>query len=479
MRLAKIVATLGPASSEPEMIKSLIQAGVNVFRLNFSHAQHEALRVVIQTIRNTSQTLNLPVAILGDLQGPKFRVGEFEGHHPILLEEGKTIRFVAEKAPGNAQKITTNTPQIVEELRIGDDVLLNDGLLALRVEERISQAELVCRVISGGILGEKKGINVPGLQLKNLPALTEKDKPDALFILEQQLDFIALSFVRSASDIDYLRGFLQEHAQPGQELPMIVAKIEKPQALDEIDAIIATTDAVMVARGDLGVELKPEGVPIVQKRLIAKANAAEKPVITATQMLESMIYNSTPTRAEVSDVANAVYDGSDALMLSGETAMGKFPIESVRMMGRIIEESESHFLEERRSNPPAAIEGRTYAMHEVIAQSACYAAKKARTKAIVVLSVSGQMARRISKRKPPTPILALTPQPNIFHRLCLYWGVFPLKISPLSTSSVTLQEAHQVLKTSEKLGSGDAIVFCAGKTELLDLSNTMRLLELP
>jgi pyruvate kinase len=480
MRLAKIIATLGPASQKPETIRNLLTAGVNIFRLNFSHGQHEILKETIATIRQTALELDIPTAILGDLQGPKFRIGELENHTPVLLEQGEIIRFTAENVPGNKAHLTTNTPQIIEELNIGDEVLMDDGNIAIQVIERISPTEIRCKVTMGGLLGEKKGINVPGLKMSNIAALTEKDKVDALFALQHDLDFIALSFVRSYHDILYLRNFIAENNPPGQIAPRIVAKIEKPQALDEIDAIIETTDAIMVARGDLGVELRQEKVPVIQKMLIGKANAAEKPVITATQMLESMIYSSTPTRAEVSDIANAVFDGTDALMLSGETAVGKYPVETVLTMARIIEEAESHYGEwhHRAEIKETTIESatdRVLKFHQAIAQAACYAARKAKTTAIVVLSYSGSMALRIAKRKPQKPIIALTPHQKIYRQLNLLWGVYPIKIVASETTDGTLLAAEQAILEHGLLAKRDPIVFCAGQTHLTGITNTLKM----
>ncbi len=480
MRLAKIIATLGPASQDPDLIRNLLVSGVNIIRLNFSHGQHDVLVNIIQRVRQISQELRLPVAILGDLQGPKFRVGTFENHEPITLEFGKTIRFVASEAPGNAATITTSIPQIVEELNVGNEVLLADGLMALEVVEKVSHHELVCRVTRGGLLGEKKGINVPGLKMTNLSAMTEKDEIDARFALEQELDFVALSFVRSYQDILYLRKFIDTHIRPGQRPPQIVAKIEKPQALDEIDAIIETADAIMVARGDLGVELRPEKVPVTQKILINKANEAEKPVITATQILESMINSGTPTRAEVSDTANAVFDGSDALMLSGETAVGKYPVEAVQIMSRIIEEAESHFRQwHTRSVMDMMVMDATseknLKFHQAIAHAACYAARKAKTKAIVVLSFSGKMARRLSKLKPQLPIIALTPHESVCRQLSLLWGVYPLKFNATENTEETLRAAEQAILDCGLLSLNDPVVLCAGQTHLNGITNTLKI----
>lgn len=483
MRLAKIIATIGPASQDTETITRLLMAGANVLRLNFSHGNQDALVEVIGRIRQLGQELDVPVGILGDLQGPKFRVGEFEDHRPVFLEQGATVRFTAQKKPGNQEMITTNTPQIVEELNVGDDVLLDDGSIALKVIERVSSEELICKVITGGLLGEKKGINVPGLKMANLAALTEKDKADALFALEHDLDFLALSFVRSYQDILYLRQFLQEHIAEGRRMPVIVAKIEKPQALDELDAIVETADAIMVARGDLGVELRPEKVPAIQKMIINKANEAEKPVITATQILESMIHYPSPTRAEVSDVANAVFDGTDALMLSGETAVGKYPVDAVQTMARIIEESETHFREwHHRTEIEEFIadtaQDKTYKFHQAIAQAACFAARKAKVEAIVVLSFSGKMALRVSKRKPQKPILALTPHQKIYRQLNLLWGVYPLQLEASDSTDETLRGTEKTILDHGYLKKDDPVVLCAGQTHLSGVTNSIKIYRL-
>lgn len=482
MRLAKIIATIGPASQSDEMIRKLLVAGVNIVRINFSHSDLELVKTIVQRIRHISQELDLPVAILGDLQGPKFRIGELEGHRPVFLEQGTAIRFAVGEEPGDQSRITTKTPQIIEELSVGDEVLLADGLIALEVTERLSSQELVCQVTRGGLLGEKKGINVPGLKMPNISAMTEKDKRDALFALEQDLDYLALSFVRSYHDVIYLRRFLEEHLAEGQTPPLIVAKIEKPQALDEIDAIIETADAVMVARGDLGVEMRPERVPVIQKMIIEKANKAEKPVITATQILESMLQYSTPTRAEVSDVANAVFDGSDALMLSGETAVGKFPVESVEIMGRIIKEAESHYLQYRHYHATDIEElvtnvtsNKGLKFHQAIAQAACFAARKAKTRAIVVLSFSGKMALRISSRRPQRPIIALTPSRKVYRQLNLLWGAYPLMITASETTDQTLLEAEKTILAHKYLNMRDPILFCAGQTHLSGITNTIKI----
>lgn len=481
MRLAKIVATLGPGSQSPEMIAKLMDTGVNVFRLNFSHGNHDILKGVIDTIRQLSDKKCLPISILADLQGPKFRIGELVDHEPIFLEKDANVKFAVDTAPGDTSRITTSLPDIIEEVSLGDEILLNDGAIALAVIDRISPKEVICRVIHGGLLGEKKGINVPGIRLANLAALTEKDKIDAQFALEHDVDFIALSFVRSAKDIDYLRQFISDFLPLGQRQPLIVAKIEKPQALDDIDAIIEATDALMVARGDLGVELKLERVPIVQKMLIEKANLAQKPVITATQMLESMINAPVPTRAEVSDVANAVLDGTDALMLSAETAVGQYPVEAVDYMSRIIREAESSMRvlrsegKEELSEADPSEHAKTF--HQAIAQAACYAAVQAHAKAIAVLSYSGSMAIRIAKKKPMCPIIALTPHKKVSRLLNLVGGVYPIKITAPLTSEEAVLSTETAIMENGLLSPLDPMVFCAGQTHLKGLTNSLKLYQ--
>jgi pyruvate kinase len=477
MRLTKIIATIGPASQGREAIRDLILSGVNVFRLNFSHALHDNLRVVIQNIRELSQELNRPVGILGDLQGPKFRVGLLENGGPVPLVEGSTITLAASPEPGTTSRITTNNPNLVESLTEGCTLLLDDGNLELKAAQRISEHEVRCLVVRGGLLKEKKGINVPGVRIK-VPALTDKDKVDCQFILEQRLDYIALSFVQHHEDILYLQRYFQE-CQPGEtQFPKVIAKIEKPQALEDIDQILGAADGLMVARGDLGVELLPERVPVAQKMLIAKCNLAEKPVITATQMLESMIESATPTRAEVSDVANAIFDGSDAVMLSGETAVGKYPPIAVQMMDRIAREVESSLSSPNPVDEPRGVGellDAPLAFHQAIANSAAATARLVGAKAIVAFSHSGTMARRISKRKPPCPIIALTPDRTTYQQMTLLRGVYPFiqQVSP--NTDETLLHVEELMKEYNLLNEYDPLVFCAGQTHLSAMTNTLKL----
>jgi pyruvate kinase len=466
-RKTKIVATLGPASRDK--IRELIIAGVNVFRLNFSHVTDYSSQVpIIREIRRISKELKLSVAILGDLCGPKIRNNGFKDRDSIPLQKGQILQLKASTELGDEDTICMNTPQIIKQLQPEHRVLLDDGNISLRVIKRISDDTLEVEVLTGTELKARKGINVPDL-LVDIPALTEKDKRDAKFIWDQRLDFIALSFVQRRQDVqdlldlmnefkkeeeekkkiypplgipvdnlnDYDYDFLMEEIHLNSEWrPMVVSKIEKPQALDEIDDIIKVSDAIMVARGDLGVECQLEKVPIVQKELIRKVNAAEKPVITATQMLESMITNPVPTRAEVSDVANAVYDGTDAVMLSGECAAGAYPIESVKMMSsicRFTEENNDYMAKAEldlikktginacRKNPSPFI--------DAIADSAVTAAEESNAAAIIVYTDTGDTCHMISKRTRSTVIIAITSNSHVYRKLTVLRSVHPILVN--------------------------------------------------
>ena len=487
-RLTKIVATVGPASKDRESLKALILAGVNVFRLNFSHAIHDEQHEIIKNIRELGEALKMPVAILADLQGPKHRTGLLKDGIPIELYVGQQIDLKVSKEIGTSECLTTPNPELVEVLNIGQTVLLADGTMALEVTKVHSQEHVTCKVTVGGKLGEKKGINLPGLKLK-IAALTEKDKKDALFAFKAGVDFMALSFVQSQEDIKELRNFLLDNCTPEMlakaTLPPIVAKIERPTSLDDIDEIIRETDIIMVARGDLGVEMSPEKVPVVQKMLIKKANIAEKPVITATQILESMIQSPVPTRAEVSDAVNAVFDGSDALMLSGETAMGLYPIKCVETMAKVMREAEANlpdgfsqlnigdkFLLSNKSelNSLCSLE-----FHETIAECAVVAAQRSAVQAIVVLSYSGRMARRISKRKPPCPVIALTPHASVLRSMSLLWGVYPLLIDHCENSDEMLMNIEAIISRRDLIEHHSPILFCAGQTSFPVISNTLKI----
>ncbi|MCA9797946.1 MAG: pyruvate kinase [Cyanobacteria bacterium HKST-UBA06] len=483
MRLSKIVATLGPVSDNPDTIKALINAGVNVFRLNFSHGNPEKFKVLVDCIDTIRKELDVPVAILGDIQGPKFRVGTFEGGEPVHLQKGATLKLVVGEGPGHAGLLTTKFIELVSALNVGQAVLLDDGAMQLEVTKRLGPAEVECKVLQGGLLKEKKGINVPGLKI-DIEPLTEKDKEDCRFVMTQCFDFLALSFVQSDEDIRYLRCYLAEHNPEDRLLPAIIAKIENPQSLTCIEAIVEEADGIMVARGDMGVEMDLERVPFVQKQLIDMANLAEKPVITATQMLESMITSATPTRAEVSDIANAICDGSDALMLSAETAAGQFPIETVKTMSRIMLEAERNLPfwhrpddVERVFRDPRMVAYRDgMEFHEAIAQTAVIAARRSDARAIMVMSNSGSMAGRVSKRKPRCPVVVLTNSQHTYYRTNLFWGTFPIKVRFEGESSdEVIAQAENEVSRAGFLSNHDTVVFCAGQTQLLGLTNVLKI----
>ena len=453
-RRAKIVATIGPASETPERLRQLIEAGIDVARLNFSHGDRKDHARVIEHIRSISKELDRPVALLQDLQGPKIRIGDLP-NGGIDLKSGDPFTLTTEAISGSQTSTSITYPALPNEVKTNDEFLLSDGLLRFRVES-VDNTEVHCRVLDGGHLRSRAGVNLPGIKL-SVPALTDKDRADLEFGIDQQVDFIALSFVRHAADIVELKNLL---AAAKADIP-VIAKLEKPEAVeDNLEDILAVTDAVMVARGDLGVELSPERVPFLQKTIIQKAAHFKKPVITATQMLESMIDNPRPTRAEASDVANAVFDGTDAVMLSGETATGDYPVESVRMMDRIVREAERHVADryERRAAEELPID-----FPDAIAKTACQAAADIDAKAIVACTQSGFTALLISNQRPSTPILAFTPATKIYHRLCLYWGIVPkllLDFVPETETMITRIDA--VLDRKELVQHGDSLVIIAG-----------------
>lgn len=474
MNRTKIICTLGPASSDPETLRQLAMAGANVFRLNMSHCSAEEQRERIALIRQISEEINRPIAILADLQGPKLRTGYLQNDQPILLEDGTYVEFTCRTRESSPGVVATKYAELVAVLEAGFLVLLDDGKIRLQVTEKLNEQSWKCRVLQGGLLEARKGINVPGARLP-IDALTEKDKEDLKMAVEANVDYIALSFVQRAQDIRDLKDYVK--ALGFTECPPIIAKIEKPQALTEIDEILQEADALMVARGDLGVELNPEEVPVAQKMLVAKANWAEKPVIIATQMLESMVHSVQPSRSDVSDIANAVFDGADVLMLSGETSVGDHPIETVAMMGRIIHEAEKSIfsnldrpVEESRIVSPN--------FYHAIAHTASYASRKANVKALVVFSNSGSMAQRISKLKPTRPILALTPSRAVYNRMSLLWGVLPLMIPEFKHTDTMLENCEKAILENNLLQSGDSVVFCAGNTHLKGATNMLRIYHL-
>ena len=450
-RRAKIVCTIGPVSRD--CLGDLIEAGMDVARLNFSHGTHAEHARVIADLRRLSAQVGRPVAILQDLQGPKIRTG-LHADGPIELVAGQSFVITTEEIPGDARRVSTTYELLVRDVAEGDEILLSDGLLRL-VVRGVRGADVECEVIDGGVLRERAGINLPGVEL-SVPSLTEKDRKDLAFGIAQGVDFVALSFVRRAGDIAELQEMLK-----GAEVTIgTVAKLEKPQALEDLDQILAVSDAVMVVRGDLGVELSPEQVPSAQKRIIRAAIQAGKPVITATQMLESMIEHPRPTRAETSDVANAVLDGTDAVMLFGETAVGQYPVEVVRMMDRIVRQSERDldFLPEWRLGE----DQRPLDFSDAIANAAGRVAAETQAAAIVAFTQSGFTAQLISKYRPAHPVFALTPHDRVRSRLCLSWGVYPLRIDFVNDTDAMIGKIDAILRDVELVQVGDNLVFLAG-----------------
>jgi len=431
----KIVATIGPASNQEDVLTQLIQAGMNVARLNFSHGTYDEHKVVYKRIRAISHKLRMPVAILLDLQGPKIRTGLLKDGEPVTLENGKTFSITKKDVEGSAQIVSTTYKDLPSDVKIGDTILIDDGLIELNVLS--SDDDTVnCKVINGGVLKEHKGINLPGVNV-SAPSLTEKDIEDLHFGIKLGVDYFALSFVRSASDLEMIKSLMKES---GADIP-VIAKIEKPEAVDNLDEILEITDAVMVARGDLGVEMHPEQVPTIQKMIIHKAIKANVPVITATQMLETMSTNPIPTRAEASDVANAIFDGTDAVMLSGETASGKFPVKAVEMMTRIATEAESSPFMRYNLQFEKDLHD---VIHHAIAQSSVNILHEVDAKAIVSFSISGKTSKLISKQRPSKPVYVFTASQQVYDRLSLLWGITPLMI-------FHLDEFEEIIKSNEHI----------------------------
>ncbi|MBO1349691.1 MAG: pyruvate kinase [Hormoscilla sp. GUM202] len=450
-RRTKIVATIGPATSSPEVLRNLIEAGATTLRLNFSHGTHEDHQRSIRLIRQLSFDLNQPVGILQDLQGPKIRLGRFESGS-IVLSRGDRFILTSDRVPGTQEISSVTYEPLADEVPAGATILLDDGKLEMLVEKVDRQArQLHCQVVVGGKLSNNKGVNFPGVYL-SIKALTEKDRKDLLFGLDQGVDWVALSFVRNPQDVLEIKEII---ANAGKQVPVIV-KIEKHEAIEQIEAILSLSDGVMVARGDLGVELPAEDVPILQKRLIVTANQLGIPVITATQMLDSMVNSPRPTRAEVSDVANAILDGTDAVMLSNETAIGKYPVEAVATMVRIAVRIE------RESNTCHAQADTKRSIPNAISQGVSQIAAQLEASAIMTLTKTGGMARNVSKFRPQTSILAVTPHVEVARRLQVVWGVKPLLVLDLPSTSQTFKAAINVAQEKHLLQEGDLVVMTAG-----------------
>ncbi len=461
----KIVATIGPASNTRPLIKLLIEAGMNVARLNCSHGTREQHEEVIQIIRELSRELNVSVGILLDLQGPKIRTGKLAGE-PVILENGRTLQITSRDITGTRDIISTDYKKLSSDVKPGDRILLDDGLIELRAVS-VMDDTVECKVISGGLLKEHKGINLPGVAV-SLPSLTTKDKDDLFFGIEMAVDYFALSFVRSANDLLHTKSIIK---QLSADIP-VIAKIEKPEAVENIEKILKAADGIMVARGDLGVELRPEQVPTIQKYIIDKAVRANKLVITATQMLETMSDNPRPARAEASDVANAIYDSTDAIMLSGETASGKYPVQSVEMMHSIAEEAEnSPFMGyniQYKKDPDDLV---THA----VAQSAVNILHEVDAKAIVTFSMSGKTSKLISKQRPSKPIYAFTPSVKQYNRLALAWGITPLLISQQSDTQSLIEEGERIIVKNGFVRDDDLVIIVAGLARKSGATNLIKI----
>ncbi len=453
MRKTKIVCTLGPATNTKEMIARLVKAGMNVVRLNFSHGTHEDHRKMIHSIRKVSAQLNESIPILQDLQGPKLRVGKIKNGF-IHLKKGHHITITTDNILGDEKIMSTTYKHLPQDVQPGDTILLDDGLIQLKVKDKKSN-QIVCQILEGGKLSDHKGINLPGMTISQ-PSFTEKDREDLLFGIEQGADIVAMSFVRSPNDVLKVKEIIREHKR---EI-MVIAKLEKPEAIQHLEDIIDVSDGVMIARGDLGVELPLQKVPSLQKKIIRMGVQKGKPVITATQMLESMRYSSRPTRAEVSDVANAIFDGTDAVMLSAETATGDYPVTTVKTMTKIITEAEQATHHIFAQHLP--ITEKALSIPDAVSYSACEAAEYLKVKAIVTFTKSGFTARMIAKYRPRTNIIAFSPSDIVQRQLNLSWGVCPLKMDFLNSTDQIIQQTERILLNRKIVKKGDVIIILLG-----------------
>jgi pyruvate kinase len=448
MRRAKIVATLGPTSSTEETFRQLVRAGLDVARLNFSHGSHEQKSELIAMVRKVAREEHKPVCILADLQGPKIRTGILVDHKPVLLHAGEQLIITPEQIEGTAARVSTVFTTLAENLRPGDQILLSDGLIELRVL-KLDGADVVTEIINGGMLGEKKGINLPGVAIK-VTALTAKDE----------------------IDLEFARYVKRRIAEMGGDA-WVVSKLEKPQAIDHLDSILEASDAIMVARGDLGVEVPPEKVPAIQKHIIRRAAEYRKPVITATQMLESMVENPRPTRAEASDVANAIYDGTDAVMLSAESAAGKYPVESVAMMNKIVLETEAQMHLEPA--PFVSHKRRSLTIPETICECMAHSAQDMDLSAIAIFTETGNTARLLSKYRPEAPIFALSPDEAVVHRTMLLWGTYPILCERFTGTDTLVNMAEEILESRGYVKARQVVGIVAGTATKTGATNFMRL----
>ncbi len=466
----KIVATLGPASSNKEVLTQLIVEGVNVARINFSHGSHEDHGKTIDAVREIDSELGTYTAILADLQGPKLRVGDIDGGE-MMLAEGDVLTVRVGKGVGKDLVVYTDYESFAADVQPGERVLMDDGKLVLRVEQTDGQGEVQCEVIHGGPLKPRKGLNLPETKV-SLPCITPKDAEDLAFALTKDVDWVGLSFVRRATDIKELKDQIDKAGKHAK----VVAKIEKPEAVSEIDDIIASTDAVMVARGDLGVEMPMQEVPLLQKDIVRKCMAAGRPVIVATQMLESMIESATPTRAEVNDVANAVLDGADAVMLSGETSVGKYPVHAVRAMRQVIENMEEKGAVEYPERPPLSPDDERF-ISDSICYNACRLARRVNAAAIVTMTFSGYTAIQVSSQRPNAKIYMFTANRKVLSQMSLVWGVYALPYTKMVSTDHTIADIKYILYKGGKVKEGDYVIHLAsmpiadaGMTNMLKLS---------
>ncbi|CAI8253634.1 MAG: Pyruvate kinase [Polaribacter sp. SA4-10] len=467
----KIIATLGPATSSKEVLYQLAKEGVNVFRINFSHADYEDVKIRIKQIREINEENDYNVAILGDLQGPKLRVGVME--EGVVLEDGDTFKFTTEKCIGTKEKAFMTYQRFPKDVKVGEHILVDDGKLMFEVLSSNKETEVVVKVLVGGPLKSKKGVNLPNTAI-SLPALTEKDKADAVFALEQKVDWIALSFVRTPEDLRMLRDLIDQHSE--YRVP-VIAKIEKPEAVENIDSLIPYCDGLMVARGDLGVEIPMQEVPLIQKMLVSRAKKARIPVIIATQMMETMIDNPVPTRAEVNDVANSIMDGADAVMLSGETSVGKFPIKVIQKMTEIIKSVENSPLIKVPQTPPHIKTNRF--ITKAICHHAAQMANDTDATAISTLTNSGYTAFQISAWRPKSHVLAYTSERRILGKLNLLWGVKAFYYDKDLSTDDTVVNINRISKEKGFVKQGDLMInLTSMPVEAKGMVNTLRVSEI-
>ena len=474
MKKTKIVCTMGPSADHPEVLRKLIQNGMDIARFNFSHGTHEEQKERMDRLKKIREEEKKPIAILLDTKGPEIRTGLLEGGQKVTLETGKEIILTTQEIEGNSEKVSITYDGLVNDVKVGGTILIDDGLIGLEVKA-ICGDEIVCKIINGGELGQRKGVNVPNVPVK-LPAITEKDREDIKFGVEQGIDFIAASFVRNADCILEIKAYLKSLKAP--YIP-IIAKVENGEGIENIDEIIRAADGVMVARGDLGVEIPAEEVPYLQKMIIQKCNDAYKTVITATQMLDSMMRNPRPTRAEVTDVANAVYDGTDAVMLSGETAAGKYPVEALQMMSHIVESTEQHldydaFLKRAEGH-------KMRSASSALGYATVTTADNLGAKCILTPTVSGATARVVSKFKPRMDVIGVSPNESALRRMQIFWGVRPLKSFQMDTTDDICNGAIELAAAKQFVETGDVVVLTAGipspnvKTQQSGVTNMMKI----